>query len=116
MAKRKISTFERLNSGRMNRKERRKLALQVASADPGLSIVNPNAAGIDAGNASHFVAVPPDRDADPVREFGCWTAALQQMAQWLVSCRIEPSPCSPQAFTGSPFTTFSNSTAYGWCW
>jgi transposase len=41
------------------------------------------------GNASHFVAVPPDRDAGPVREFGCRTAALQQMAQWLVSCRIE---------------------------
>lgn len=84
-----MSTFERLNSGRMNRKERRRLALQVAAADPGLSIVNSNAAGVDAGNASHFVAVPPDRDANPVREFGCWTAALQQMAQWLVSCRIE---------------------------
>jgi hypothetical protein len=69
MTKRKISTFERLNSGRMNRKERRKPALQVAAADPGLSIIHPNAAGIDAGNASHFVAVPPDRDQTPVRAF-----------------------------------------------
>ncbi len=73
----------------MNRKERRKLALRIAAADPGLNIINPNAAGIDVGNASHFVAVPADRDADPVREFGCWTAALEQMAQWLKSRRID---------------------------
>ncbi len=89
MRRRKISTFERLNRGLMNRKERRKLALRIAAADPGLNIINPNAAGIDVGNASHFVAVPADRDADPVREFGCWTAALEQMAQWLKSRRID---------------------------
>jgi transposase len=89
MTRRRMSTFERLNSGRMSRNERRQLARQVAAADPGLSIINPNAAGIDVGNASHFAAVPPDRDPNPVREFGCWTAALQAMAQWLVSCRID---------------------------
>ena len=33
------------------------------------------------GNESHYVAVPPDRDPNPVREFGCWTAALNQMAE-----------------------------------
>jgi hypothetical protein len=32
------------------------------------------------GNESHFVAVPPDRDPQPVREFGCWTADLMRMA------------------------------------
>jgi transposase len=89
MAKRRMSTFERLNSGHMSRTERRKLARQVAAADPGLSIINPNAAGIDVGNASHFVAVPPDRDPNPVREFGCWTTALQEVAQWLLSRRID---------------------------
>ena len=41
------------------------------------------------GNESHFVAVPADRDANPVREFGCWTAALNEMAEWLKSCRID---------------------------
>jgi transposase len=89
MQKRRMSTFQRLNSERMNRKQRRALARRVAAADPGLSIVNPNAAGIDVGNASHFAAVPPDRDPNPVREFGFWTADLHQMAEWLVSCGID---------------------------
>ena len=90
MAKRrKKSTFERLNSGRMNRAQRKELGRKVAAGDPGLTIVNPNAGGIDVGNESHFVAVPGDRDANPVREFGCWTAALKDMAAWLKSCRID---------------------------
>ena len=41
------------------------------------------------GNESHFVAVPADGDANPGREFGCWTAALNEMAEWLKSCRID---------------------------
>lgn len=41
------------------------------------------------GNGSHFAAVPPDRDPNPVREFGCWTAALRQMAEWRNSCRVD---------------------------
>jgi transposase len=89
MTKRKMSTFERLEGGRMNRKQRRELGRQVAMADPGLTLVNVNAGGVDVGNESHYVAVPPDRDPQPVREFGCWTAALQQMAEWLKSCRID---------------------------
>ena len=89
MAKRKMSTFERLNSGEMNRRQRRELARKVAADDPELLIVNPNAAGIDVGNESHFVSVAPDRDPNPVREFGCWTAALRQMAEWLKSCGID---------------------------
>src|SRR6266700_835445 len=89
MAKRRMSTFERLESGRLNRKQRRELGRQVAVADPGLTIVHANAGGIDVGNESHYVAVPPDRDPNPVREFGCWTAALNEMAEWLQSCRID---------------------------
>jgi transposase len=89
MAKRKMSTFERLNTGRMNRSQRRELGRRVAAGDPGLAIVHANAGGIDVGHESHFVAVPPDRDAHPVREFGCWTAALNQMGEWLKSCRID---------------------------
>ena len=89
MRKRRMSTFERLNSGCVTRKQRRTLARRVAAADPGLSIVHPHAAGIDVGNPSHFAAVPPDRDPNPVREFGFWTADLNRMAEWLVSCRID---------------------------
>ena len=89
MAKRRMSTFERLESGRLNRKQRRELERRVAAADPGLTIVHANAGGIDVGNESHYVAVPSDRDPNPVREFGCWTAALNEMAEWLKSCRID---------------------------
>jgi transposase len=89
MAKRKKSTFERLSSGAMNRKQRRDLGRRLAGNDPGLTIVHPNAGGIDVGNESHFVAVPPDRDPNPVQEFGCWTADLKRMAVWLSACRID---------------------------
>jgi hypothetical protein len=89
MAKQRMSTYERLESARLNRKQRRELGRQVAAADPGLTIVYANAGGIDVGNESHYVAVPPNRDPNPVREFGCWTAALNQMAEWLKSCRID---------------------------
>jgi len=81
MAKRKMSTFERLQ--KMNRKQRRELQRKMNSQDPGLEVIHPNAAGIDIGNESHFVAIPPDRDAAPIREFGSWTADLHEMASWL---------------------------------
>jgi len=41
-----------------------------------ISLTHPNAAGIDIGSAAHFVAVPPDRDDEPVREFASFTADL----------------------------------------
>ena len=83
MTKRKESTFKRLSSGQMNRKQRRDLGRRLAGSDPGLTIVHVNAGGVDVGNESHFVAVPPDRDTNPVQEFGCWTADLIRMAEWL---------------------------------
>lgn len=89
MAKRKQSTFERLRSGRkLNRKQRKEVQQRLNASDPGLEIVNRDAAGIDVGNQSHYVAVPPGRDPRPVREFGSWTAALEEMAGWLKSCGI----------------------------
>lgn len=88
MAKRKKSTFERLQKQPLNRKQRRELERKLRSADPGLEVVHKDAAAIDAGSASHFVAVPADRDSQPVREFGSWTAALQDLAQWLKQCGI----------------------------
>jgi len=88
MAKRKMSTFERLRSGSMNRQERKEWQQRLYAEDAGLEAVHPDAAGIDVGNASHFVAVPADRDQQPVREFGSWTADLQRMAEWLKRCGI----------------------------
>lgn len=87
MGKARKSTFERLTA--MNRKQRRDLRRQLCSADPGLTIVHPNAAGIDVGNESHYVAIPADRDPAPVQEFGCWTADLVRMCEWLQDRGIE---------------------------
>lgn len=60
-----------------------------AKWDEGLPALNRNAAGIDVGNAEHYVAVPEGRDAEPVRTFGSFTADLHRMAQWLKKCGIE---------------------------
>ena len=89
MAKRKLSAFERLQRGeRLSRKERREVQQRLNLDDPSLDIIHRDAAGIDVGNESHFVSVPPDRDPQAIREFGSWTAALEEMAQWLKNCRI----------------------------
>jgi transposase len=54
-----------------------------------LPFVNINAAGIDIGSEEHWVAVPEDRDEEPVRPFGCFTSDLHAMAEWLKQCGIE---------------------------
>src|SRR6516165_3127896 len=59
---------------------------KMQSADLSLEVVHPHAAGIDIGNESHYVAVPLDRDNQPVRRFGCTTAELKAMADWLNLC------------------------------
>src|SRR5229473_3047657 len=51
-------------------------------------LLEPNAAGIDIGAREIFVAVPPDRDENPVRVFLTFTEDLQQLAAWLVKCRV----------------------------
>ena len=67
------------------------MAEQVKRDEPTMSlqVVHPNAAGIDIGNAAHYVAVPPGRDAEPVRRFACFTQDLQAMADWLIQCGID---------------------------
>jgi transposase len=89
MAEQKRNTCQRLKKGQLNRKERRDLERRLNTEDPRLEIVNPNVAGIDVGNESHYVAVPPNRDPQPVQEFGSWTTDLERMADWLKTCGIE---------------------------
>lgn len=60
-----------------------------ADATEGLPPLNLHAAGIDVGSAEHYVAVSSDRDAEPVRKFGSFTADLHRMARWLKGCRIK---------------------------
>jgi transposase len=76
------------NWHQMNRKQRRDMERKIQRADLTLQLVHPDAAGIDIGNESHYVAVPPDRDNQSVRHFGCTTAELRTMADWLKRCGI----------------------------
>ena len=53
-----------------------------------LHVCNPHAAGIDIGEAEHWVAVPPGRDPQPVRRFGTFTVDLDALADWLIDCGV----------------------------
>src|SRR5260370_28051731 len=71
----------------MNKKERGKNPEKGAKPKidwKALEIVHPDAAGIDIGGSEHWVAISPERDEQPVRCFDCFTADLEQMADWLV--------------------------------
>src|SRR6202030_3486953 len=66
-----------------------KVSLKRGKSRAALTITHPNAAGIDIGSASHFVAVPADRDDAPVREFPSFTGDLNALADWLDGCGID---------------------------
>jgi len=67
----------------------RSINIKTVKARAALTLTHPNAAGIDIGSASHYVAVPPDRDDEPVREFPSFTADLEQLADWLKACGVD---------------------------
>lgn len=67
----------------------RSVSLKPGKSRAALTNTHPNAAGIDIGSASHFVAVPPDRDDQPVREFASFTADLNALADWLAACGVD---------------------------
>jgi transposase len=50
--------------------------------------VHPHAAAIDIGATLHVAAVGPDRDPEPVRSFGTFTADLHRLADWLERCGV----------------------------
>jgi len=54
-----------------------------------LKRINRNAAGIDCGSKAHYVAVPLERDTEPVRSFKTFTADLHCLADWLEACKIK---------------------------
>src|SRR5262249_15223449 len=71
-----------------NRARERSLAVPVPASSAALTVVNPDAAGIDVHSDMHMVCVPADRDADPVRQFGANTADLHEIVAWLKKCRV----------------------------
>ena len=74
-------------------KSRAKSAVKVSSRRESLpaelSRVNLNAAGVDVGAGSHFVAVPESRCPQPVHEYASFTADLYRLADWLAECGVE---------------------------
>lgn len=75
-----------MNTQGRKAKSKRHQSLKSVS---GLPVLTPHAAGIDLGSREHWVAVPEDRDADPIRPFGCYTNDLKAMIEWLHACRIQ---------------------------
>ena len=69
-------------------KDNRRCRVTPRTSPTALEQLNPNAAGIDCGATEHFVAVPPDRDATPVRAFRTFTADLEHLADWLIACGV----------------------------
>jgi transposase len=54
-----------------------------------LPVIEPNAAGIDVGATQVFVAVPADRDPEPIRSFETFTVELERLADWLQQCGVQ---------------------------
>ncbi|MEK7414579.1 MAG: IS110 family transposase, partial [Planctomycetota bacterium] len=61
----------------------------ASAAVQSMPVLNLNAAGLDIGSAEIWAAVPADRDAEPVRQFGTFTPDLYALADWLKACSIE---------------------------
>jgi transposase len=93
-------------------KHKAKRARASRKARPSLSLlerIQPDAAGIDCGPNSHFVAVPPHRDAEPVREFRTFKADLERLADGLSQCRIKAVAMESTGVSGSHSTKSSSS-------
>lgn len=52
-------------------------------------LLHPDAAGLDIGAEEIWVAVPAERDPNPVRSFGTFTPDLQALADWLQACQVK---------------------------
>jgi transposase len=64
--------------------------------------VHPHAAGLDLGSEELWAGVPEDRDDPPVRSFGTFTPDRFGLAEWLVSCRIDPVALDSTGVYGIP--------------
>jgi len=72
----------------VSQRRQRSKTFKVGALPRELAQVNLNAAGIDVGAERHFVAVPEGRDEVSVREFGSFTADLEELADWLRKCGV----------------------------
>jgi len=94
MAQTQKSTSQKSNRAKKSTSKSRSKQKNRAQLKPqdwtlGLQVVHPKATGIDVGSTEHWVAVPPHMDPKPVRQFGCFTADLVALADWLQGLGIE---------------------------
>lgn len=57
-----------------------------------LPVIHPHAGGLDAGSVRHAVCVPEDsvpEGQSNVREFGAFTADLDNLVEWLLDCGVQ---------------------------
>jgi transposase len=70
-------------------KEHKKTKAKTKSqATKALREHEPNAGGIDLGAEEIWVAVPAERDPNPVRRFEAFTQDLKAIVEWLVDCGV----------------------------
>ena len=69
--------------------EKKRINKGKAKSSGMLVTLEPHAAGVDIGAEEIYVAVPPDRDENPVRSFSSFTRDLYELADWLQQCRIQ---------------------------
>ncbi len=72
----------------MKHNQRRRPARPPRTSPSVLERLQVDVAGIDCGAAEHFVSVPPDRDPTPIQSFRTFTADLERLADWLLTCGI----------------------------
>lgn len=63
-----------------------KIEIMETKKQIALDVVNPNAAGIDIGSRSHWVAV--GQNAEDVKEFGVYSQDQLDMCTWLQSKNV----------------------------
>src|SRR2546428_8085415 len=63
--------------------------IRNARTSPVPRILEPDAAGIDIAATEVYVAVPTDRDPEPLRCFSTFTDDLHRLADWLHACNVQ---------------------------
>jgi hypothetical protein len=72
----------------VSRKSKTKRPKPADRPEP-IPVLNLDAAGMDIGATEIYVAVPTDRDREPIQCFGTFTVELVRLAEWLKQCRIK---------------------------
>lgn len=73
----------------LNRIKMKKGNISKPSKIVEMTLIHPNAAGIDIGDTLHSVAVPIGRDTECVRPFGAFTCDLTAIVEWLKKYQID---------------------------